>query len=54
MVHVFGEEDINGVITVWWMVQCTDKQEVGVEGEAIASGIPGGVEERGQFMVSEE
>ena len=32
LVHVFGELDVNGVITDWWTVQHTDKQEVGAEG----------------------
>ena len=30
LVHVFDERDVNGVITVWWMVQYTYKHEVGV------------------------
>ena len=31
LVHVFGEQDVNGVITVLWMVQHTFIHEVGVE-----------------------
>ena len=31
MVHVFGERDVNGVITVWWTVKHAYIHEVGVE-----------------------
>ena len=33
LVHVFGERDLNGVITVWWTGQHTYKHEVGAEGK---------------------
>ena len=35
MVHVFRERDINGVITVRWMLQNKYKHEVGVEGKPL-------------------
>ena len=33
LIHVFGERDVNGVITVWWMAQHIFKHKVGVEGK---------------------
>ena len=33
LVRFFGKRDVNGVITVRWMVLCTYKHEVGVDGK---------------------
>ena len=33
LVHAFCKQDVNGVITVRWTVQHTEKHEVGVEGK---------------------
>ena len=41
----FRERGVHGVITVWWTVQHTHKDEVGVEGKPLPEVIPGGVRE---------
>ena len=45
VVLVLSERGVHGVINVWWMVQHTHKDEVGVEGKPLPEVSPWGVRE---------